>query len=186
VSLVVTFLLFPSVLMLVSKERPRVGRAWRFSGTSVLARFTEAHGLLIVGISGLVLVSSLIGIRRLEVENSFIDYFKESTEIHQGMKVIDQSLGGTTPLDVIVDFEQSHPPPAAPESDAPEDDDIFDEFDELDEASSDERYWFTSEKMDRVKSVHVYLSDLPETGKVLSLANWLCSIVKRRTSSRPC
>ena len=184
VSLVVTFLLFPAVLMLMPKERPRVGRGWRFSVTSILARFTEAHGVLIVGISALVLVCSLIGIRRLEVENSFIDYFKETTEIYQGMKVIDQCLGGTTPLDVTVDFEEAGALRAATESDTAERDDTFDEFDEFDEASSDEKYWFTSEKMDRVKAVHVYLDDLPETGKVLSLATML-AIAEKLKGGKP-
>ena len=184
VSLVVTFLLFPAVLMLMSKERPPTTRGWRFSLTSILARFTEAHGVLIVGISGLVLILSLIGISRLEVENSFIDYFKETSEIHQGMKVIDQRLGGTTPLDVIVNFEAPGAPPAGTEPGVAESDDIFDEFDEFDDAATDEKYWFTSEKMMRVKAVHHYLDNLPETGKVLSLATML-GIAEKLNAGRP-
>jgi predicted RND superfamily exporter protein len=124
VSLIVTFLLFPTVLMLIPKEMPRPARGWHFSLTSILARFTQAHGVLIVGLSGFVLICSLIGISRLEVENSFIDYFKDNTEIYQGMKVIDQHLGGTTPLDVIVEFEEPNALPAA-ESTITEDDDIL-------------------------------------------------------------
>ena len=53
------------------------------------------------------LIISVIGATRLNVENSFIDYFQEDTEIYQGMKVIDQQLGGTTPLDLIVQLEKS-------------------------------------------------------------------------------
>jgi len=173
VSLLVTFLLFPAVLMLVPKEKAPARRGWRFSLTSVLARFTEAFGVLIVVISGLVLVASLVGVSRLEVENCFIDYFKENTEIYQGMKVIDQHLGGTTPLDVIVEFNGPQAPPAYTEPAAAEADSIFDEFDEFDEVATDEKYWFTSEKMARVKAVHLYLDNLPETGKVLSLATML-------------
>jgi len=184
VSLTVTFLLFPALLTLIPKEIPSGGRGQRFSLTSILARFTEAHGVLIVGISGLVLVSSLIGISRLEVENSFIDYFKETTEIYQGMKVIDQSLGGTTPLDVIVEFEESRELPAATEPAVVEGDDTFDEFDEFDEAATDEKYWFTKEKMTRVKTVHRYLDNLPETGKVLSLATML-AIAEKLNGGRP-
>jgi predicted RND superfamily exporter protein len=184
VSLIVTFLLFPSVLVLIPKEKPRRRPAWRFSLTAILARFTEAHGVLIMGLSGSVLVSSIIGISRLQVENSFIDYFDEDTEIHQGMKVIDQSLGGTTPLDVIVEFEEPAALPAAAEPAAEESDDIFDEFDEFDEAATDERYWFTPEKMTRVKAVHVYLDNLPETGKVLSLATML-GIAEKLNGGRP-
>jgi len=186
VSLLVTFLLFPAVLMLMPKETQpgRREREWHFSITAVLARFTEAHGVMIVGISGLVLVSSLIGISRLGVENCFIDYFKETTEIHQSMKVIDQSLGGTTPLDVIVEFEEPDALSVATEPAAAESDDIFDEFDEFDEAATDEKYWFTSEKMTRVKAVHLYLDKLPETGKVLSLATVL-SIAEKLKGGKP-
>ena len=37
----------------------------------------------------------------LKVENKFIDYFDKSTEIHQGMKFIDEEMGGTTPIDLV-------------------------------------------------------------------------------------
>ncbi|UCG59970.1 MAG: MMPL family transporter [Phycisphaerales bacterium] len=186
VSLIVTFLLFPAVLILIPKAAPRSSREWRFSVTSILARFTEGHGALIVGVGGLVLIVSLIGISKLDVENCFIDYFDESTEIYQGMKTIDQRLGGTTPMDVIVEFGEveavAAPEPAVAESD--DEFDEFDEFDELDEAATDEKYWFTAEKMSRVKAVHQYLDELPATGKVVSLATML-SIVEKLNGGEP-
>jgi hypothetical protein len=184
VSLVVTFLLFSAVLVLLPKETPTSGRRWGFSPTSILARFTEANGALILGLSGLILTLSLIGISRLQVENSFINYFKETTEIYKGMKVIDQRLGGTTPLDVIVEFEEPDLASAAAKPAAAEGGDIFDEFKELDKAASDEKYWLTAEKMTRVKAVHLYLENLPEIGKVLSLATML-SVAEKLNGGRP-
>ncbi len=184
VSLIVTFILFPAVMILIPKEKPPEKRGWRFSLTSILARFTEAHGMLIVGISALVLVLSVIGISKLEVENCFIDYFGENTEIYKGMKVIDERLGGTTPLDVIVEFEGPEVPPAAAEPAVAENDDEFDEFDEFEEAGTGEKYWFTSEKMAQIKSVHYYLENLRETGKVLSLATML-SIMEKVNDGKP-
>ena len=184
VSLLVTFLLFPAVLMLMPKEALPTRHWWRFSLTSILARFTEAHGVLIMGISGLVLTCSIIGISRLKVENSFINYFDETTEIYRGMRLIDQHLGGTTSLDVIVEFEDSHAPLATTEPAVVESDDVFDEFDEFDEAATDEKYWFTAEKMTRIKAVQLYLDSLPETGKVLSLASML-DIVEKLNDSKP-
>jgi predicted RND superfamily exporter protein len=183
VSLIVTFLLFPTVLMLIPKETLRPARGWHFSLTSILARFTQAHGVLIVGLSGFVLICSLIGISRLEVENSFIDYFKDNTEIYQGMKVIDQHLGGTTPLDVIVEFGEPNALPAV-EPAVTEDDDIFNEFEEFDKAATDEKYWFTSEKIARVKAVHRYLDGLQETGKVLSLAS-IVGVAEKLNDGKP-
>jgi predicted RND superfamily exporter protein len=190
VSLIVTFLLFPVVLMLMPKETPPDKKEWRFSLTSILARFTARCGALIVGISGLLLVSSLIGISKLNVENSFIDYFHKTTEIYRGMKVIDQKLGGTTPLDIAIDFDQTDTEAAPTEivaaetEDASDEFDEFDEFDEYDEAATDEKYWFNSAKMERVKNVHNYLDNLPETGKVLSLAT-LLSITEKLNNAKP-
>jgi len=181
VSLIITFLLFPAILVLIPKETPPRSREWRFSITSITSKFTEAHGVLIVIISGLIFFFSFIGISKLEVENCFIDYFKDNTEIYQGMKVIDQHLGGTTPLDVIIDFGG---PNAPPQQATGEGSDIFDEFNEYDEAATDEKYWFTAEKISRIKAVHAYLESLPETGKVLSLAT-IVSVAEKLNSGKP-
>ncbi|MFQ5779702.1 MAG: RND family transporter, partial [Nitrospiria bacterium] len=179
VSLTLTFLLFPTCLMLLGKTAPQPPKGSIFPLTSVLARFTEAHGTFIMAISVIALAVSLIGISRLVVENSFIDYFKESTEIYRGMKVIDQTLGGTTPLDVIVDLEapQEAPQeaviPTISDPDLEEEDDDFDEFEEFEEVEEEDKYWFTTEKMSLVTKVNDYLDGIPETGKVLSLGAML-------------
>jgi len=187
VSLIVTFILFPAVLILIPKEKPPERRQWRFSLTSVMARFTENCGSLIVGICALAFVLSVIGISKLQVENCFIDYFGKDTEIYKGMKVIDERLGGTTPLDVIMEFEGSQAPPAAAEpavAQSDEDSDVFDEFNELEKTENDEKYWFTAEKMAQIKSVHYYLESLRETGKVMSLATML-SIMEKVNDGKP-
>jgi hypothetical protein len=174
VSLILTFLFFPSVMMLISKGTPHVGRGTHFSLTQFFAGFTEAHGIMILVISCIVFLISAVGISRLVVENSFIDYFKDTTEIYQGMKVIDQNLGGTTPLDVIIDLDK---PEASTQMVASgtdtEDGDEFDEFDEFDRAEEEDKYWFTSDKMALVVKIHDYLDSLPETGKVLSLGTMM-------------
>lgn len=174
VSLILTFLLFPAVLILLRKGTPPTGRSRRFALTSFLAGFTEARGGLILAISGIIMIVSAIGISRLVVENSFIDYFKDTTEIYQGMKVIDQKLGGTTSMDVIVDLvePETSARTVALEADGDSDDE-FDEFDEFDETQDQDKYWFTADKMAVVKKVHQYLDSLPETGKVVSLATLL-------------
>jgi len=184
VSFLVTFLLFPAVLVLIPKETPRNRQASGFFITSMFARFTESHAVLILSVSGLVFILSLIGMSKLEVENSFINYFKKNTEIYRGMKVIDQSLGGTTPLDVLVDFGEPNTRPAAVEPAKGAGDSVFDEFDEFDKEARDEKYWFTSDKMSSIKSVHAYLDCLPETGKVLSLATML-SIAEKLNGGKP-
>jgi predicted RND superfamily exporter protein len=167
-SLLLTFLLFPAGLMLLKKEPPRpASEKSQFSVTGFLARFTESNGTLILILTGIFSVLIIIGISRLEVENSFIDYFKKSTEIYKGMKVIDQKLGGTTPLDVIVAFEKTEEE-AAPET---EEDDLLNAFE--DEEEDKDKYWFTDSKAAMAENVHDYLENLPETGKVLSFGTLL-------------
>ncbi len=180
VSLAVTFLLFPAGLMVVPKKPHRPGRIKRKSThslTSLLAGFTGTHGTTILVTSGIIFIISLLGISRLVVENSFINYFKDTTEIYQGLKVIDQKLGGTTPLDVIIEVDEpetsSQVPAPGIDAKSGDEFDEFDEFDEAESAEDDERYWFTADKMARITEIHDYLDSLPETGKVLSLATML-------------
>ena len=185
VSLFVTFLLFPAGVMLLGKETVKSKSDVKFSLTSILAKFTEGHGFLIMAISCIAFIISAMGISKLVVENSFIDYFKHTTEIYQGMKVIDRSLGGTTPLDVIVDIEKpvAPSPATAPGADT-ESTDEFAEFDEFDKTVDDDKYWFTSEKMDLIKKIHGYLDNLPETGKVLSLGTMM-KIAEKLNNGKP-
>jgi len=185
VSLVMTFLLFPSVSMLMPKVTLSNNKKSHFSLVPLLARFTEAHGTMILVASGIALILSAVGISRLTVENSFIDYFKHTTEIYQGMRLVDQDLGGTTPLDVIVDLEKTEvTEPAATSESGMKMNDEFEEFDEFDEAQNQDKYWFTSDKMARVIKIHDYLDSLPETGKVLSLGT-MVKIAEKLNNGKP-
>ena len=142
-----------------------------------MAGFTQKHGTLILVVTAVFAVGIVLGVSRLRVENSFIDYFKSSTEIHQGMTVMDQKLGGTTPVDVVVRFgdldldADADTEKEASEKDAFEDfeDDPFDDMIKEDP----DQYWFTNERLAVVEKVHRYLDQLPETGKVLSLGTLL-------------
>ncbi len=171
ISIIVPFLVLPTTLVLLSRDKPWSRGKAKWSLTPALGRFTVAHGPLIVAGSVALLILNVVGIRKLQVENCFINYFKSSTEIHQGMKVLDQQLGGTTPLDVVIDFEQTASSETAPSGDPADANDVFDEFDEFDAAAqqTEYKYWFTPEKMARIAAVHDYLDGLPETGKVLSV-----------------
>jgi len=170
ISLLISFLVFPSVMMLIKKCRPNTIFESRYSLTALLGNIAEKHGTYIFLTSLAMIIFSLSGASKLLVENSFIDYFKPSTEIYRGMAVIDRELGGTTPLDIIVDF-----PPEEIES-TPEEE-AFDEFDEFEaefEAEENKaQYWFTTQKMQVVSQVHEYLEGIPEVGKVLSLGTML-------------
>ncbi|HSG91787.1 MAG TPA: MMPL family transporter [Pseudomonadales bacterium] len=199
VSQTIAFILFPAVLMLLPPGKASGTLGQSVDATEALGRFT-AHGPWRTALIGVVLAGvAAVGISRLTVENSFIDYFDESTEIYQGMSFIDAHLGGTTPLDILIDFpeldtglggapdgEQDDPfadPFADPlaenggdADDAGEDpfadpfaDPLADDGAESSTASID-RYWFTPDKIALIEQVHEYLDAQPETGKVVSLA----------------
>ena len=93
--------------MQMPKVMPNISFESRFALTKIFADITERHGKSILIISVAALIMSVLGALKLNVENSFIDYFRENTEIYQGMKTIDQQLGGTTSLDVVINLEQN-------------------------------------------------------------------------------
>jgi predicted RND superfamily exporter protein len=168
VSLLVTFLLLPSLLNTFSSNNEmNIKDTERSFITSALGSFTKNNKILIFGSTLLIVLFSLIGISKLEVENSFINYFDKETEIYKGMKKIDDDLGGTTPLNIILKF-----PVQQIKNDNT--DDEFSEWEEENETNEDKsKYWFTRDKMDKIIKVHDYLETLPEIGKVLSFGSIL-------------
>lgn len=161
VAFLTTFLLFPAILVLLNKTPDDIEPGDQFQVASALARFTERRGNVVLIISAGLAVLSAYGISKLQVENSFTSYFRPSTEIYQGLKLIDEKLGGTIPLDVIIKFKD-----AVFED---EDDELMALYPDLQADKAD--YWFTPYKIDRIKEVHDYLEALPAAGKVLSLAS---------------
>ncbi|MFT4582284.1 MAG: putative RND superfamily exporter protein [Gammaproteobacteria bacterium] len=163
-----SFTLFPALLLLLKKKPLRRPEGDKYALTDGLGKFTEKHGRVVLVGALVVTVLGVVGIQKLEVENSFINYFHKDTEIYQGLKQIDESLGGTTPLDIILKFNVDE---ASDDSDAESDpsfDDLEDLFGEIE--SGDEDIWFTPAKVNRIKQVHDYLDGLEAVGKVLSLA----------------
>ena len=105
VSLFVTFLLLPSLLNILSSENEiAIQDTEKSFITSLLASFTKKNKVILYGSTIAIIFISMIGILKLEVENSFINYFDKETEIYKGMKKIDDDLGGTTPLNIILKF----------------------------------------------------------------------------------
>ena len=167
VSFLVTFLLLPCLLNVFSSDSEiNIRNTEKSIITKGLGTVAKQNGALLFGTTLAIVIASFIGISKLEVENSFINYFDKETEIYKGMKKIDEDLGGTTPLDVIIKF----PTKKIEEKD----DDEFSEWDEDVKNEEDKaKYWFTRDKMDKILKVHDYLHSLPEIGKVLSFGSIL-------------
>lgn len=175
VSLIISFLIFPIVLILVNKkdehEKPKNSN---FSLITKASYIVENRGKSILVGSLVVVLFSLTGASQLIVENSFINYFKQSTDIYKGMKVIDEKLGGTTPLDVIIKFKDEVQNKKTKVESKDSQDDFFSDFeDEYLESENDEQYWFSQDKMKTITKVHDYLDSIEEVGKVQSLASIL-------------
>ena len=166
VSLIVTFLLLPSLLNIFSTDQEiNLKDTEKSLITSLLGSIAKKSRIFLFGSTIFIVGLSIVGIAKLQVENSFINYFDKETEIYKGMKKIDDDLGGTTPLDIILKF---------PTKQKIETDDQFSEWEEdIDENEDRSKYWFTRDKMDKILKVHDYLDSLPEIGKVLSFGSIL-------------
>ena len=105
ISFIITFTLLPIFLSIFDKNNSLIDKEPGASFTNLLGNITLRKSNLIFGITIIVILVSFIGISKLEVENSFINYFSKKTEIYKGMKLIDQKLGGTTPLEIIIKFQ---------------------------------------------------------------------------------
>ena len=173
VTFVTSFLLFPTLLMVLGKtgSKPTFDSD-RFLLPAYLARLTETQGNKILVLAVILTVVSVAGITRLRVENSFINYFSDDTEIYQGLKLIDEKLGGTTPLEILIKFGDISDDLLKPEDlEGLTEQEIRMEREYAETLANSPEYWFTVHRIQRIKAVHDYLDGLPEIGKVLSLAS---------------
>lgn len=197
VSFVLVFVVLPAALMLVPAGEARDDTTSSDPLTLKFSRFTERHGVLVTVLSVILAGLSILGFSRLEVDNRFIDYFHKSTEIYQGMKVIDQNMGGTIGLDIIVDVDpalvsggssadfsdEDDPFAEADPFDEPDpfalpepltDEDPFAEADPFSEHNAETKdpttYWYTVSGLRDLQSIQDYLNSLSEVGRVDSLA----------------
>tara|TARA_B100001741_G_scaffold309904_1_gene308339 strand:+ start:168 stop:2555 length:2388 start_codon:yes stop_codon:yes gene_type:complete len=175
-SFIITFTLLPTLLNFTPAKNIMIKEEEEGSKITLFLRnlsLNQQKPIFIITI--IVIGLSIFGISKLEVENSFINYFSKKTEIYKGMKLIDEELGGTTPLEVILKF------PETKKKETEEDDD-FDDWD--DEEQNDEKYWFTKDKIDTIANVHNYLDNLPQIGKVLSFSS-IIDVATQLNNNKP-
>ena len=164
IAFMLTFTFLPCALYFINQSNTKDYLSLH-KVTQTLLNFSQNNRQFIT-FSFLTLFSILcFGISKLEVENRFIDYFDEETEIYKGMYEIDSKLGGTATLDIII----SQP------DDSFESIEIQDEFfeDDLfeDETSEAAGYWWNIYSLNELEKIHDYLDSIPEIGKVLSVAS---------------
>ena len=175
-SFIITFTLLPSLLGFISDNNIKIKQDGDSKITSFFGKISINNKGSVFMITSFIIVLSVVGISRLEVENSFINYFNKNTEIYKGMKLIDEKLGGTTPLEIILKF----PEKVAVESG---EDDEFESWDD-EGGKDDEKYWFTKDKIEKIQNVHNYLDNLPAVGKVLSFSS-IVEVATQLNNNKP-
>ena len=178
-SFIITFTLLPTLLNFAPTKNISIKREQESKITSFLGLISLNNKNTIFGVTGVVVILSILGISKLEVENSFINYFNKDTEIYKGMKLIDEKLGGTTPLEVILKF----PVKKEEKKEASTEDDEFEDWGD-EEDGNEEKYWFTKDKIDKIASVHNYLDSLPQVGKVLSFSS-IIDVATQLNNNKP-
>ena len=171
ISFVTTFLFLPT---LIKVFKPPLSENLKSSDSKIARIFLNISNknkfIYLTSIS--LIIISFLGISKLKVENSFINYFDKDTEIYKGMKNIDEKLGGTTPLEIILKFKakKTNNDDSFLGSNSSKEDGFLGGGTSQNDNS---KYWFTRDKIDRIVNIHNYLEDQPEIGKVLSFSSIL-------------
>ena len=155
-----SFIFLPLMMMALNLDPNNLSK--EINSNKIFVSISSNYKQLTIIIFSSLFILGIIGSTFLKVENSFVDYFKKDTEIYKGMKLIDEKLGGTTPLDIIIEFDTNKT-----EGENFDDEDLLDfgiAYDPTD-------YWFTKEKIDLIKNIHDHLETYNFAGKVLSLAS---------------
>ena len=161
IAFLVTFSFFPAVISKLPKKEKDFVEDQSSGITLFIFQIFKNSRIKIIFFSVIVFGLAVLGISMLSVENKFIDYFKSDTEIYKGLSLIDEKLGGTAPLDLVIN---------APKTELIDDD--FEDFDDpfgMDDSASG--YWFTSQNLGRLEEIHDYLESRTEIGKVLSVSS---------------
>ena len=177
-SFIITFTLLPTLLNFFSNNNIKIEEDNESKITSFFGKISINNKNIVFFTTALVIILSIIGISRLEVENSFINYFNKNTEIFKGMKLIDEKLGGTTPLEVILKFGNTEE-----KNSEPTEKDEFEDWND-DETNDNQKYWFTKDKIEKIKKVHNYLDSLKPVGKVLSFSS-IIEVATQLNNNKP-
>ncbi len=162
-----TFTVLPSLIKLINPEinAEREGKPSKFLAT-ILDLVMNNKTLFTLGLIA-IFATSLFGISQITVENRFIDYFKSNTDIYQGLVLVDEKLGGTVPLELLLES-----PEVTSEEEIDEDDEFADYLEAAEEDNfTQQSYWYNRRGISKVRKIHEYLEELDQVGKVLSISS---------------
>jgi len=166
-----TFTVLPALIKLIKPKSRKLQKDksadFLENILQMIVKYKKLTLTILVGLFAL----NILGISQLTVENRFIDYFKNSTDIYKGLELVDQDLGGTIPLEIILEAGSEQ---EELDDNSDEDEEFSDYLTELEETQDDftaKSYWYNRSGIKKINKVHKYLEDLPQIGKVLSLSS---------------
>lgn len=181
-ALMVAFLVIPCGVMLFNQ--PQKAHQDNFTNEVVeyLMQISTKHYPFFLLVCLTLFLVAVVGMLKLKVENRFIDNFSDQTEIFQGMLIIDQQLGGTLPLSILITPPKQEQITFGQNKQIDESDDFFSDDSFLSEDFADNSgtalpYWFTRTGLKDIEKIHNFLADQADSGKVLSLAT-LYQVIK--------
>lgn len=166
-----TFTILPALIMLIKPKSRKLDKDMSANFLEDILNVIVNHKKLTLTILVGIFVLNIVGISQLTVENRFIDYFKKSTDIYQGLELVDQDLGGTVPLEIMLEADPSH---LEEMNDSEEDEEFGNYLSELRETQNDftsKSFWYNRSGIQKINKIHEYLESLPQIGKVLSLSS---------------
>ncbi len=167
-----TFTVLPALIMLINPKSRVLEQDKSATLLENLLNVIVNNKRLTIAIVVGMFVLNIIGISQITVENRFIDYFKKTTDIYQGLELVDQELGGTVPLEVMLEVDPDQVEEV--DEDAQEDEEFGDYLTNLEGTQDDftaKSYWYNRSGIRKINKIHKYLEDLPQVGKVLSLSS---------------
>lgn len=111
VSISVSLVMFPAFLSMVSQRDEASSDKVTHRVITFFDAVVKSNPKSIMFSSILVASISILGMLQLDVENSFLNYFKTSTQVHKELRFIDQEFGGSTPLDIVYTIPNSQRDP---------------------------------------------------------------------------
>jgi predicted RND superfamily exporter protein len=168
---IVSFTILPLLIQLLKPKSKPIHKHYSHNVLDKSLSLILTNKVIVITILIICLAISGFGITNLTVENRFIDYFKQTTDIHRGLALIDQELGGTVPIEIILDAPVESDENGQDEDGLDEFDDYLSELDEISEGFTSQSYWYNRRGIEKIRLIHSHLENIPQIGKVLSLSS---------------
>lgn len=182
IAFIISFTLMPAMMMLIKKDKKITHYDFTRKITNFFSQKVQNHAYYIFGIFIVFMGFSVWGMSYLSVQNRFIDYYKQDTEIYKGMEVIDTQLGGTTPMDIIITAPAEFIEYQREDIALMIEDGFYEDY----ELSIEDGYWLSDKALlDTIPEIHNYLDGLDEIGKILSVDTSLQLLASLKDAKQP-